>query len=56
MLDKKDFSAPVRERFEKLPAFVQETIMQSSAKFETVDELDAVANDIISSVKSNKKE
>lgn len=48
MVDKNNFTQAVKEKFEQLPAFVQETIMQSSAKIETPEQLEELAKEIMS--------
>lgn len=52
MADKNSFSPDIQKKFDTLPPFVQETIMQSGAKFENINELDTMAQDIIN--KQNK--
>ncbi len=52
MIDKNDFSQAVKEKFEQLPVFVQETIMQTSAKIETPEQLEAIAKEIVAADKN----
>ncbi|MBQ8029240.1 MAG: hypothetical protein IJ262_07520 [Clostridia bacterium] len=47
MSDQNAFSPEIREKFKTLPSFVQESIMQSGVKFNSVKELDDIAADII---------
>lgn len=49
MSDKNNFSPEVKQKFDSLPPFVQETLMQSGAKFNSLNELEEMANDILSS-------
>lgn len=49
MPDISNFSPQMRERFNSLPAFVQETILQSGAKIDTLDELERVSKEITNS-------
>jgi len=46
MTDINGFSQQMKEYFNSMPPFVQETIMQSSAKIETLDELKRIEKEI----------
>ncbi|MDD6021230.1 MAG: hypothetical protein ACI4GA_07245 [Acutalibacteraceae bacterium] len=46
MIYKENFNEEMRSYFDKLPVFLQEDIMQSSAKIETLDELKAITANI----------
>lgn len=53
MPDINQFTPQMKEAFNSLPVFVQETIMQSAAKIDTLDELERVSKQITKSAKNN---
>lgn len=47
MLDKNKFSPAVKEKFDRLPVFIQETILQTDSIPQTPEQLDEIAKDIM---------
>ena len=54
MPDINQFTPQMKEAFNSLPVFVQETIMQSAAKIDTLDELERVSKQITKSAKNKQ--
>ena len=54
MKDKEFFSSEIQKHFYTLPAFVQETIMQSGVQVQSVEQLDKLAEDITRAQNSGK--
>ncbi|MCM1544937.1 MAG: hypothetical protein NC110_06520 [Ruminococcus sp.] len=53
MPDIKNFTPQMKEHFNTLPPFVQETIMQSSAKIDTLEELESISTKITKAQKTD---